>query len=101
MGILLEKLAEKKILVSDGAWGTMLQAKGLTPDDCPEEWNISHPAEVQSVASAYAQAGSDMVLTDTFGGSKIKLEKKGYGDRVAEFNRPGLKIPCKPSPVPT
>lgn len=89
MGILLDKLAKKKILVSDGAWGTMLQAKGLNPDDCPEEWNISHPTEVQAVARAYAQAGSDIVLTDTFGGSKIKLEKKGCGDRVAEFNQAG------------
>ncbi len=89
MGILLDKLAAKTILVSDGAWGTMLQAKGMTPDDCPEEWNISHPAEVQSVAAEYGQAGSDLVLTDTFGGSKVKLEKKGFGQCVAEFNQAG------------
>lgn len=91
MGILLDKLTAKKILISDGAWGTMLQAKGLGPDDCPEEWNVSHPAEVRAVAADYAEAGSDMVLTDTFGGSRIKLEKKGYGDRVAEFNEAGAR----------
>lgn len=91
MGILLNKLAEKKVLISDGAWGTMLQAKGLKPGECPEEWNISHPAEVQSVANAYAQAGCDIILTNTFGGSRLKLKKMGFGDRVVEFNMAGAK----------
>ena len=89
MGILLDTLAEKKVLISDGAWGTMLQAAGLTTADCPEEWNISHPDEVQAVAKAYAQAGSDVILSDTFGGSGCKLKKMGFGDRVVEFNTAG------------
>ncbi|RKY28369.1 MAG: methionine synthase [Planctomycetota bacterium] len=89
MGVLLDKLAEKKILVSDGAWGTELQARGLTPDDCPEEWNISHAQQVASIAEAYISAGSDMVLTNTFGGSRIKLEKKHQADRAEEFNAAG------------
>lgn len=91
MGILLDKLAEKKILVSDGAWGTELQARGLGPDDCPEEWNVSHPQQVQGIAEAYISAGSDIVLTNTFGGSKIKLEKKHLSDRVGEFNAAGAR----------
>lgn len=91
MGILLNTLAKKKVLISDGACGTMLQAAGLTSDDCPEEWNISHPDEVQAVAKAYAQAGSDMVLSDTFGGSGCKLKKMGFGDKVVEFNTAGVK----------
>jgi 5-methyltetrahydrofolate--homocysteine methyltransferase len=94
MGILLEKLKkleEPGILISDGAWGTILQSKGMTTDDCPEEWNISHADKVQDVAKAYAEAGSDLVLTNTFGGSRIKLEKKGYGDRVCEFNEAGVR----------
>ena len=86
MGILLERLAKKKLLVSDGAWGTLLQAAGLAAGDVPEEWNASHPAEVQAVAAAYEKAGADIVLTNTFGGSRIKLEKAGLGDRVAELN---------------
>jgi 5-methyltetrahydrofolate--homocysteine methyltransferase len=98
MGILLDRLAEKKILVSDGAWGTMLHSKGLTNQDCPEEWNVSHPAEVQSVAAAYAEAGSDLILTDTFGGSSIKLKKMGYGDRVAEFNEAGARNSLEGAP---
>jgi len=69
----------------------MLQAKGMTSQDCPEEWNVSHAAEVQSVARAYAEAGSDLILTDTFGGSVLKLKKMGYGDRVEEFNAAGAR----------
>jgi 5-methyltetrahydrofolate--homocysteine methyltransferase len=89
MGVILEALAKKGLLVSDGAWGTMLQAKGMTSADCPEEWNISHAAEVQSVAAAYAEAGSDIILTDTFGGSRVKLKKMGHGDKVVEYNHAG------------
>ena len=86
MGILLDCLAERKLLVSDGAWGTMLQTRGLKSGDCPEEWNISHVSDVKSVAEAYVEAGSDMILTNTFGGSRIKLQKNDCGDRVVEFN---------------
>lgn len=92
MGILLDKLAEKKILISDGAWGTMLQTRGMSGDDCPEEWNISHPDDVRAVAQAYVEAGVDMVLTNTFGGSRIKLDKKHLADKVMEFNRAGAAL---------
>lgn len=91
MGEILNLLAAGKVLVSDGAWGTMLQARGLTSDDCPEEWNVSHAEDVKAVAAAYAQAGSDIILTNTFGGSSIKLAKMGYADRVEEFNRAGTR----------
>ena len=91
MGILLDRLSEKRILVSDGAWGTMLQAQGLAAGDCPEEWNLSHAAQVQAVAQAYAEAGADLVLTNTFGGSGFKLAKTGYGDQVNAFNAAGAK----------
>jgi len=91
MGVLLDRLAGGKVLVSDGAWGTMLHAKGLAPGDCPEEWNVSHAEEVKSVALAYAQAGSDLILTNTFGGSRVKLKKLGCGDRVTELNEAGAR----------
>jgi len=91
MGVLLTRLAEKKLLVSDGAWGTMLQAKGMKPGECPEEWNVSHPEEVQSVAKAYAEAGSDLILTNTFGGSRYKLKKSKREDQVEAFNKAGAK----------
>lgn len=91
MGILLDRLAEKKLLVSDGAWGTMLQAKGMKAGDCPEEWNVTHAEAVQSVAKAYADAGSDLILTNTFGGSSYKLKKSKLGEKVEEFNKAGAK----------
>ncbi|MCP4374597.1 MAG: methionine synthase [bacterium] len=91
MGELLNLLTSKKVLVSDGAWGTMLQARGLTSQQCPEEWNVSHAEDVRSVASQYAQAGSDLVMTNTFGGSKTKLKKMGFEDRVREFNLAGAR----------
>ena len=98
MGILLEKLAEKKYLVSDGAWGTLLQANGMGSGDCPEEWNISHPDLVRSIASEYASAGADMVLTNTFGGSPIKLKRYRLEDRTEELNEAGARLSLEGAP---
>jgi 5-methyltetrahydrofolate--homocysteine methyltransferase len=98
MGILLERLTARKYLVSDGAWGTMLQARGLTGGDCPELWNATHPDAVREVAGAYQAAGADIVLTNTFGGSRCKLEKAGLGDRVAELNEKGAKLSLEGAP---
>ena len=86
MGIVLDALKTKRLLVSDGGWGTLLHRQGLTPDDCPEEWNASHPSVVRQIAADYIAAGSDMVLTNSFGGSTIKLKKFGLADRVDELN---------------
>jgi 5-methyltetrahydrofolate--homocysteine methyltransferase len=76
----------------------MLQARGLTPQHCPEEWNVSHPEDVKSVAAKYAQAGSDLVLTNTFGGSATKLARMGYEDRVREFNLAGARNSLEGAP---
>ena len=84
---ILDRLARGELLLSDGATGTYLQNHGLEPGGCPEEFNVSHPQVVQGMAHAYFEAGSDMVLTDSFGGSKFMLKKYGYGDRVREFNK--------------
>jgi 5-methyltetrahydrofolate--homocysteine methyltransferase len=91
MGLLLERLKKNKLLVSDGAWGTLLQAKGLQAGECPEEWNVSHAKDVQSVAAAYEKAGADIVLSDTFGGSRPKLKKFGFEKRVGELNEAGAR----------
>jgi len=98
MGILLDRLAKKKLLVSDGAWGTMLQAAGLTGGACPEEWNVTHPEEVKKVAKAYQDAGADIVLSNTFGGSGAKLKKVGLGDQVAKLNEAGARISIQGAP---
>lgn len=92
MNRLLETLRRKKILVSDGAWGTMLQSRGLMPGDCPEEWNISHPDDVRAIASKYIEVGSDIILTNTFGGSRFKLSSFNLQDMAYEFNRAGAQI---------
>ena len=75
------------MLVSDGATGTYLQSHGLEPGACPEEFNFSHPNVVRGMARDYFAAGSDMVLTNSFGANRFMLTKYGHGDRVAELNR--------------
>jgi methionine synthase I (cobalamin-dependent) len=62
---LTQLIASGKILVSDGAWGTFLQAKGLQPGECPELWNIDHPTEVLDIARSYIAAGADMIETNS------------------------------------
>ena len=84
---ILDRIASGEVLISDGATGTYLQQHGLEAGGCPEEFNASHPDVVQSMAQAYFGAGSDMVLTNSFGGSRFMQKKYGYEDRVREFNQ--------------
>ena len=84
---LSERIAAGETLISDGATGTWLQSHGLEPGGCPEELNATEPELVQQMAREYFEAGSDMVLTASFGGSKFMLEKYGHGDKVRELNR--------------
>ena len=62
MGKITERLKQGQILVSDGAWGTFLQKKGLEPGECPEEWNISHAEDVYDIAKSYIDAGADILM---------------------------------------
>ena len=82
----IARLHEGGILLADGAMGTMLQANGLSSSDCPEEWNVSHASVVVGIHAAYREAGSDIILTNTFGGSPSKLSKFGLDTRTEELN---------------
>ncbi len=92
MRSLLEALAAGKILISDGAWGTMLQERGLQPGECPELWNVTHRGDVLAIAKSYVDAGADMVLTNSFGATPIKLAHFGLQERAAELNEAAAAI---------
>ena len=92
MKSLLAALKNGRVLVSDGAWGTLLQKRGLQPGECPELWNITHRQEVLGVAKGYINAGADMILTNSFGGSPAKLTHYGLQDRTSEINRAAAEI---------
>lgn len=67
--------------------GTYLQARGLEPGGCPEAFNVEHPEIIRRMAADYFNAGADMVLTASFGGSRFMLDKYGHDGRSHEFNR--------------
>ena len=87
MDRILDRLACGETLISDGATGTYLQQRGLEPGGCPEAFNVSHADIVREMARNYFGAGADMVLTNSFGGSRFMLGKYGLADKVSEFNR--------------
>ena len=81
-----------QILIFDGAMGTMLQARGLAPGQSPEELNLTMPEVVESVHLDYLNAGADIVITNTFGGSRLKLNEYHLEEQAAEINRRAVEI---------
>jgi methionine synthase I (cobalamin-dependent) len=82
-----ELIASGGPIVADGAMGTMLMANGLEFGDPPELWNLEHPEIIRRVQRAYLNAGAQVLLTNTFGGNRLRLELHGRQDRVDQLNR--------------
>ncbi len=89
---LSERLSAGEILIADGATGTTLMAAGLLPGTAPELWNVEQPEQILQLHRSYLDAGSQIILTNTFGGSRIKLERAGLGNRAFELNRAGAAL---------
>ena len=85
-------LKQNKLLISDGAWGTELTRRGLPPGEPPEGWNLDRPDDVRAVAQDYVAAGSDIILTNSFGASRPKLARGRLADRLAEINRAAVHL---------
>ena len=88
----LEKLVASGPVVTDGAWGTQLQQQGLPMGACPDAWNLERPEAVEEVARAYVEAGSRVILTNTFGANRFILARHGLAEQAAEINRAGVEI---------
>lgn len=92
MQALIQHLIASGPVVTDGAWGTELQARGLPLGAFPEAWNLSHSDHVLEVAKAYVEAGSQIILTNTFSANRLRLAEDGLTNRGVEINREGVNI---------
>lgn len=88
----LAGLLTKPVVLTDGAWGTQLQARGLAVGDFPDAWNLTHPEAVREVAEAYVAAGSQIILTNTFGANRLRLAENGLAEQTVEINRQGVEL---------
>ncbi len=89
---LIEALTAGGTVITDGAWGTQLQARGLGVGESPDAWNLTHPDRVEQVARAYVEAGSQVIITNTFQATRLALGRHRLSDKVVEINRAGVEI---------
>ena len=89
---IVERAKSGERLVFDGGYGTALFAAGLLNGACPELWNDTHPEVVRGIHKGYFDAGSDIVETNTFGGTRLKLNEYQLGDRTRELNDKGARL---------
>src|SRR4051812_49835386 len=85
--MLADLLRSGKVLLADGATGTNLFAMGLAAGEAPEIWNFEHPERVRALHQGFVDAGSDIILTNSFGGNARRLMLHGLQDRAREINR--------------
>ena len=89
---LIQQLIANGPVVTDGAWGTELQRRGLAGGEAPDGWNLTHPDTVAEVALAYVEAGSQIILTNTFGANRVRLPEFAEAGQIRELNRRGVEI---------
>ena len=87
-----ELLAQPGVILADGAMGTMLMANGLAFGNSPELWNVDEPQRVGEIHAAYVQAGARILLTNTFGGNRFRLQLHNLQERAAELNRAAARL---------
>jgi 5-methyltetrahydrofolate--homocysteine methyltransferase len=88
---ILERISHGEVLLCDGAMGTMLMEHGLKPGECPEEWNQSHPDVITEIARLYAKAGADIIQTNTFGGTPLRLVPYGLDSHTEDVTAGGIR----------
>jgi len=88
----IERLISEAPVVTDGAWGSLFLASGLDPGELGDAWNVTHPERVEAVPRAYVEAGSRIILTNTFRSNRITLEAHGLAGKIREINRAGVEI---------
>jgi 5-methyltetrahydrofolate--homocysteine methyltransferase len=89
---LLQDAIRERPLLGDGAMGTQLMIAGLEQGNCGEAWNLTHPERVLAIQRRYVEAGSDCLITNTFGGSRIMLNRHSEANHAVEVNRAGVEI---------
>lgn len=92
MKMLLQDSIRKRPLLGDGAMGTQLMFAGLEQGNCGEAWNLTHPERVLAIQRRYVEAGSDCLITNTFGGSRIMLNRHSEANHVVQVNKAGVEI---------
>ena len=92
---LIKSLVSSGSVVTDGSWGTQMQKRGLKRGECPDSWNLKHPERVLEVAQQYVNAGSQIILTNTFGGSRLTLKKYNLDNETVDINTAGVEISKK------
>lgn len=95
MSSLIDNLVKNGPVVTDGSWGTQMQARGLKRGESPDSWNLTRPEQVIEVASSYVEAGSQVILTNTFGANRFILSGFGLAHQVEEINREGVLLSRK------
>ena len=86
------EVLDERVIILDGAMGSMLISQGLEPGIPPESWNVQFPDKIKKIHQNYFEAGSDVVLTNTFGGSPLKLEAHGHEESVRKFNIKAVEL---------